>query len=100
MGPRLNIGTRGSQLALWQAEWVRGAIRQAHPTCAVGLTIIKTRGDKILDVPLARVGGKGPPEFFSTHPSPANREKKLAEYVPEMMPYYEQKVKRPSYKLQ
>ena len=48
---------------------------------------------------MAQVGGKGPPEFFSTHPSPANREKKLAEYVPEMMPYYEQKGARPFYKL-
>jgi predicted Zn-dependent protease len=48
---------------------------------------------------MAKVGGKGPPEFLSTHPSPANREKKLAEYVPEMMPYYEQKGDRPIYKL-
>jgi predicted Zn-dependent protease len=48
---------------------------------------------------MAQVGGKGPPQFLSTHPSPANREKKLAEYVPEMMPYYEQKGQRPSYKL-
>jgi predicted Zn-dependent protease len=48
---------------------------------------------------MAKVGGKGPPEFLSTHPAPANREKKLAEYVPEMMPYYEQKGVRPFYKL-
>jgi predicted Zn-dependent protease len=48
---------------------------------------------------MAQVGGKGPPQFLSTHPSPANREKKLAEYVPEMMPYYEQKGKRPVYNL-
>lgn len=48
---------------------------------------------------MAQVGGKGPPEFLSTHPSPANREKKLAEYVSEMMPYYEQKGERPFYKL-
>ncbi len=48
---------------------------------------------------MAQVGGKGPPEFLSTHPSPANREKKLAEYVPEMMPYYEQKGQRPVYQL-
>jgi predicted Zn-dependent protease len=48
---------------------------------------------------MAQVGGKGPPQFLSTHPSPANREKKLAEYVPEMMPYYEQKGVRPVYKL-
>jgi len=48
---------------------------------------------------MAQVGGKGPPEFLSTHPSPENRQKKLAEYVPEMMPYYEQKGDRPIYKL-
>jgi len=48
---------------------------------------------------MAQVGGKGPPEFLSTHPSPANREKKLAEYVPEMMPYYQQKGDRPVYRL-
>jgi predicted Zn-dependent protease len=48
---------------------------------------------------MAQVGGKGPPQFLSTHPSPANREKKLSEYVPEMMPYYEQKGDRPTYKL-
>jgi len=48
---------------------------------------------------MAKVGGKGPPEFLSTHPAPANREKKLGELVPEMMPYYEEKGKRPVYKL-
>lgn len=48
---------------------------------------------------MAEVGGKGPPQFLSTHPSPENREKKLAEYVPEMMPYYEEKGQRPVYNL-
>jgi predicted Zn-dependent protease len=48
---------------------------------------------------MAEVGGKGPPEFLSTHPAPENREKKLAALVPKMMPYYRQKGKRPSYKL-
>jgi predicted Zn-dependent protease len=48
---------------------------------------------------MAKVGGKGPPEFLSTHPSPENREKKLAEFVPQMMPYYEQKGTRPTYQL-
>jgi predicted Zn-dependent protease len=48
---------------------------------------------------MAEVGGKGPPQFLSTHPAPENREKKLAGYVPEMMPYYEQKGERPVYKL-
>jgi predicted Zn-dependent protease len=48
---------------------------------------------------MAKVGGKGPPEFLSTHPAPENREKKLAALVPRMMPYYEQKGDRPFYRL-
>jgi predicted Zn-dependent protease len=48
---------------------------------------------------MAKAGGKSPPEFLSTHPSPENREKKLAEFVPQMMPYYEQKGQRPTYQL-
>jgi predicted Zn-dependent protease len=48
---------------------------------------------------MAQVGGKGPPEFLSTHPAPENREKKLRDLVPVMMPYYERKGERPFYKL-
>ena len=48
---------------------------------------------------MAKVGGKGPPEFLSTHPAPENREKKLEALVPRMMPYYQTKGERPSYKL-
>jgi hydroxymethylbilane synthase len=55
----VRIGTRGSQLALWQARWVQQAIEQQWPGTATELTIIKTTGDKITDVPLAKVGGKG-----------------------------------------
>jgi hydroxymethylbilane synthase len=55
----ITIGTRGSQLALWQANWVKDAIGRRHPQLTVELSIIKTKGDKILDVPLAKVGGKG-----------------------------------------
>lgn len=55
----LRIGTRGSALALWQAEWVKAALQTRHPAQWVELVIIKTQGDKILDVPLAKVGGKG-----------------------------------------
>jgi len=55
----VRIGTRGSQLALWQSEWVKAAIAARHPSLAVELTVMKTRGDKILDVPLADLGGKG-----------------------------------------
>ncbi len=59
MARPVTIGTRGSRLALWQAEWVRTQIERRFPGTAVALAIIKTQGDKILDVPLARVGGKG-----------------------------------------
>lgn len=55
----LKIGTRGSQLALWQANWVKSELERHHPGMEVSLVIIKTMGDKILDVPLAQVGGKG-----------------------------------------
>jgi len=55
----LRIGTRGSQLALWQANHVKASITRLFPGTAVELTIIKTTGDKIQDVPLAKVGGKG-----------------------------------------
>jgi len=55
---RLVIGTRGSKLALWQSEYVRGLVEELTGL-PVELKIIKTTGDKILDVPLAKVGGKG-----------------------------------------
>src|SRR5512146_2629305 len=54
---KLRIGSRGSQLALWQAKHVAGLLReQGH---SVEIEIIKTTGDKILDVALAKVGTKG-----------------------------------------
>lgn len=56
---RIRIGTRASQLALVQAEWVGGRIRELVPEADVELVRISTKGDRILDVPLARVGGKG-----------------------------------------
>lgn len=55
----IRIGTRGSQLALWQANWVKSELEKRYPGIEVTLTKIKTTGDKILDVPLAKVGGKG-----------------------------------------
>lgn len=55
----LRIGTRASRLALWQAEWVQQQLEQLHPGLSVSLVPIITKGDKILDVPLAKVGGKG-----------------------------------------
>jgi hydroxymethylbilane synthase len=55
----LYIGTRGSLLALTQSEGVKSALERQWRECRVELKIIKTTGDKILDVPLAKVGGKG-----------------------------------------
>lgn len=55
----VTIATRGSRLALWQAEHVKACLEAAHPGLRVELSVIKTRGDIILDVPLAKVGGKG-----------------------------------------
>jgi len=55
----IKIGTRGSQLALWQANWVKSRLEAIYPGLSAELVIIKTKGDKILDVPLAKVGGKG-----------------------------------------
>ncbi len=55
----LRIGTRGSKLALWQAEWVRSRLIEAHTDLNVELVPIKTSGDMILGVPLAKIGGKG-----------------------------------------
>jgi hydroxymethylbilane synthase len=59
MKKTLKIGTRGSQLALWQANWVKTALEAGDSSLTIELVIIKTTGDKILDVPLAKVGGKG-----------------------------------------
>jgi hydroxymethylbilane synthase len=55
----LRIGPRESQLALYQANWVREKLVQAHPDLKVTLVTIKTTGDKIQDAPLAKIGGKG-----------------------------------------
>src|SRR5881392_4205383 len=55
----LRLGTRGSALALWQANWTKDQLEQRWPELAVALVPIKTTGDKILDVPLAKIGGKG-----------------------------------------
>ncbi len=56
---RLVIATRESPLALWQAEYVRDALQRAHPDLSVELLGMTSRGDQLLDVPLAKVGGKG-----------------------------------------
>ena len=60
MSPRtLRIATRSSALALWQAEFIKAELERLHSNVTVELVKIKTLGDKILDVPLAKVGGKG-----------------------------------------
>ncbi len=59
MRDRIRIATRGSKLALWQAEHIAGRLREQYPQLDVELKKIKTSGDKIQDVPLAKVGGKG-----------------------------------------
>jgi len=56
---QLRIGTRGSQLALWQANWIKEILVRKNPDLDIEIVKIKTTGDKILDVPLAKVGGKG-----------------------------------------
>jgi hydroxymethylbilane synthase len=55
----LRIGTRGSKLALAQDEWIRGRIEAANPGLRAELVVIRTSGDRITDVPLHQVGGKG-----------------------------------------
>ena len=59
MSRKLIIATRESPLALWQAEFVRSALTQAYPDVDVQLLGMTSRGDQLLDVPLAKVGGKG-----------------------------------------
>lgn len=55
----IRIGTRGSKLALTQSEWIKEQLERRHSGIRVDLVKIKTTGDKILDVPLSKVGGKG-----------------------------------------
>ena len=55
----LRIGTRGSKLALVQSEWVKKEMQSRYPELRVELVKIRTKGDKIIDAPLSKVGGKG-----------------------------------------
>ncbi len=59
MKDHIRIGSRGSQLALWQARWVKRRLEEWYTGIDVTIERIKTKGDKIVDVPLAKVGGKG-----------------------------------------
>ena len=59
MKKNLVIGTRGSKLALWQANFIADNIKNRYPDIEVTIKRVMTTGDKILDVPLAKIGGKG-----------------------------------------
>lgn len=55
----IRIATRGSQLALWQSESIATLLREASPDLHVELVVVRTTGDRILDVPLSRIGDRG-----------------------------------------
>jgi hydroxymethylbilane synthase len=59
MSSKIIIGTRGSALALWQTYWIQNNLQKLAPECRFEVKHIKTSGDKILDAPLAQIGGKG-----------------------------------------
>jgi hydroxymethylbilane synthase len=59
MKTRLIIGSRGSKLALWQAEWVKARLDELHPQVEVTIEIIKTSGDQLKHEPLSVIGGQG-----------------------------------------
>ena len=56
---KLVIATRRSQLALWQSEYIKAQLQEFYPDMQIELQEFVTKGDKILDVPLAKIGGKG-----------------------------------------
>ena len=55
----LKIGSRGSPLALWQAEWARNTLQGAIPGLEVDIEVIHTKGDRVLNAPFSQIGGKG-----------------------------------------
>ena len=56
---KLTIGSRGSKLALWQAEWVRAKLSALEAKAEITIELIKTTGDQMKSAPLAMIGGKG-----------------------------------------
>ncbi|MBE2193903.1 MAG: hydroxymethylbilane synthase [Anaerolinea sp.] len=70
----LRLGTRGSELALWQSKHVAALLEAALPDLRVEYAIIKTRGDQVLDTPLPLLGGKG---VFTAELEAALREKRI-----------------------
>lgn len=59
MTGKITIGTRGSQLALWQSNWVKGQIERHRPGIEVEIKVISTKGDRVLDVSLPKLGEQG-----------------------------------------
>ena len=59
MSQKIVIGTRGSKLALWQTNWVKSALKTHHPGLQVEILIISTKGDRVLDVSLPKLGEQG-----------------------------------------
>ena len=59
MAQKLIIGTRSSDLALWQANFIKSELENEFPGLTVELKLVKTKGDKILDVALSKIGDKG-----------------------------------------
>ncbi|MGE5859233.1 MAG: hydroxymethylbilane synthase, partial [Ignavibacteria bacterium] len=58
MKTRIVIGSRGSQLALWQANFIKDAVENKNKSITFEIKIVKTKGDKILDVALSKIGDK------------------------------------------
>src|SRR5215203_4239742 len=56
---KFTIGSRGSQLALWQTDFTKNALEKRFPQTAFDVQIIKTKGDKVLDTALSKIGDKG-----------------------------------------
>lgn len=59
MNQTITIGTRGSKLALWQTNWVKDELERLHPGLRVNIEIISTKGDRVLDVSLPKLGEQG-----------------------------------------
>ncbi|MGD9486475.1 MAG: hydroxymethylbilane synthase [Calditrichaceae bacterium] len=59
MSKKVRIGTRDSELALWQTHWVRKKLKELNPAITIEIIEVKTIGDKILDTPLSKIGDKG-----------------------------------------
>ena len=56
---KIRIGSRGSKLALWQTDFVINRIKEFYPELSFEKSIIKTKGDKLLEVALSKIGDKG-----------------------------------------